>query len=84
MYLKVDKNGKVKISAPHSIRKEEIISFCESKLDWIKLKQIEILKNNHSRKIKVGKFKIKESSKYAFEQDNEFSFEDELRRYKII
>lgn len=56
MYLKVDKNGKVKISAPHSIRKEEIISFCESKLDWIKLKQIEILKNNHSRKIKKLKY----------------------------
>lgn len=56
MYLKVDKNGKVKISAPHSIRKEEIISFCESKLDWIKLKQIEILKKNHSRKIKKLKY----------------------------
>ena len=56
MYLKVDKNGKVKISAPHSIRKEEIIYFCESKLDWIKLKQIEILKNNHSRKIKKLKY----------------------------
>ena len=48
------------------------------------LKVIYDYNQNHSRKIKVGKFKIKESSKYAFEQDNEFSFEDELRRYKII
>jgi hypothetical protein len=71
----------------YKIKVQSIFLGCEtSKEDNYKqvLKVIYDYNQNHSRKIKVGKFKIKESSKYAFEQDNEFSFEDELRRYKII
>lgn len=71
----------------YKIKVQSIFLGCEtSKEDNYErlLKEIHEYNQNHSRKIKVGKFKIKESSKYAFEQDNEFSFEDELRRYKII
>lgn len=56
MYLKVQKDGKVKISAPHTIKKEQIIEFSQEKIEWIRLKQKEILKNNESVELKKLKY----------------------------
>lgn len=45
MYLRVLPNGLVKISAPISMPKENIIDFIDSKMDWIIKKREDIIKN---------------------------------------
>ncbi|MCI6775229.1 M48 family metallopeptidase [Methanobrevibacter boviskoreani] len=51
MYLRVvPPKGQVKISAPHSISREKIIQFAESKIDWIKEKQKQTIINSEKSK----------------------------------
>ena len=51
MYIRIlPPNGDVKISAPHSISRERIISFARDKMDWICQKQEEVIAKSDEAK----------------------------------
>ena len=41
LYLRLDKTGQIKVSAPYIMSEKQIIRFVESKIDWIRKKQNE-------------------------------------------
>jgi len=71
----------------YKIKVQSIFFGCETfKEDNYKqvLKVIYDYNQNHTKKINVGRFKIKESNKYAFALDQSFDFEEELKKVGIL